>query len=117
MCRKDAQNFLEGSRYRPLGGSVRLLMSLLPSLAPQALKGEEFRAGQGGGGGGGPRTQAQAALAFPVRRSTRGGKLCTFPPSSWGLGRPGKVPNVKTEATLCISQRLLREIFADPDTP
>lgn len=81
MYRKDAQNLQEAPRCCPLVGVMTSLMSLLPSLAPHALKGEECRVGEGREAGEVERqqTQAQAALAFLVRMSGERGQAVYFP--------------------------------------
>lgn len=70
----------------PPGQSVTPLMSLLPSLAPQALKGGEFKEGRGGGGRG-----LRQGQLLPSQDEHERGQAGYFSPhrlGAWeGLGR------------------------------
>lgn len=77
--RREAQNLQGSSRCRPLlGQSVTPLMSLLPSLVPQALKGGEFREGR----------QGQLLPSQDEHERGQAGYFSHHPLGAWeGLGR------------------------------
>lgn len=88
----------------------------LLSLAPQPLKVRDFKVCQEGRAEWSSRPRHRLDF-LSCEGGAVIGTVCTFPPSSWDLGRPGKVPKVKTEATHCISQWPHLDIFSNLDMP
>lgn len=104
VCTENVQNLLKGSRCCPMQGT------LTPATGSPAQPGSPAFKASRAERSTGPRDRLDF-LCCDGRATL--GTVCTFSPSSKDLGRPGKVPQVGTEATHCISQRPHRAIFAN----